>query len=355
MACQLTPDHSLTIGNDLQFPDPLGIDPLLPDTAMDMIPISPTSPLNMDQLCEEKKKLAENERSQTATTPDKRIHTISNGVKQEVPTSQVTAPAFTLSGPPATTSITGNIEAGVDSRSKDFIHPSRMVRRGENWKTVIKNSTNFDLFAPGLITLLDFDGIELWAMDGKTGDVVNIADTVRDESLLKWSWDSNSWKLAAGKGMIGRVYLTGVAEWANDISKVEDSVFLRCPIAQRLRVKGVGVVPVEAPTGDQIIVFLYSKKELGFDKDKARKKFVEDMIRQWMRNCKDIVKFHSSKKSSVRMVVTRGQKGSSKIQIHKKDSNSMPPPVPKKRTTSGGRSKRRRGPGDEQDDATLPN
>uniref|UniRef100_A0A7S3YU63 Uncharacterized protein n=1 Tax=Lotharella globosa TaxID=91324 RepID=A0A7S3YU63_9EUKA len=178
-----------------------------------------------------------------------------------------------------------------------------------SWRTRLKNSTNFDLFAPGLITLLDFDGIELWAMDGKTGDVVNIADTVRDETLLKWSWDSNSWKLAAGKGMIGRVFLTGVAEWESDISKVKESVFLRCPIAQRLKVKGVGCIPCEAPTGDQLVVFMYSRKELDLENNN-KKDFVEEMIAQWMKNGKKKVKFHSTKKPVMQMVVkTGGKKG----------------------------------------------
>mmetsp|Transcript_29073 Transcript_29073/g.70915 ORF Transcript_29073/g.70915 Transcript_29073/m.70915 type:complete len:413 (-) Transcript_29073:453-1691(-) len=232
---------------------------------------------------------------------------------------------FTLSGPPTNSTVTTNIHDAAETKKavKDI--------RSDVWKLRIKNSTNFDLFAPGLITLLDFDGIELWAMDSKNGDVVNIADTVRDETLLKWSWDSNSWKLAAGKGMIGRVYLTGIAEWQNDISRVKDNVFLRCPIAQRIGVKGVGCIPCEAPTGDQIIVFLYTRKPLGFDKNLARKQFVEDMVNQWMRNCRKQVKFHSSKKATVRMIVKRGQKGSTSVSLHKKvpgnsSSTAMPPP-----------------------------
>lgn len=236
-----------------------------------------------------------------------------DGAKREM-NEDTSLSNFTLSGPPTNSTVTTNIHDAAMEKKQ----PVRNVRN-DVWKTRIKNSTNFDLFAPGLITLLDFDGIELWAMDSKNGDVVNIADTVRDETLLKWSWDSNSWKLAAGKGMIGRVYLTGIAEWQNDISKVKDHVFLRCPIAQRIGVKGVGCIPCEAPTGDQVIVFLYTRKPLGFDKDLARKQFVEDMVNQWMRNCRKQVKFHSSKKASVRMITERGQKGSTSMSLHKKE------------------------------------
>jgi len=340
MACQLTPQHSLAIGMDL--PPISGEGLQFESLGMDSFPsidaLLPSSPIISYS---GKNPSLSDTKIQDETPPKLEVKAQKQESKEEL---DVPSLNFTLSGPPTTTSITSSIE-DQDTKSARGLHPSRMKRRPNEWKTLIKNSTNFDLFAPGLITLLDFDGIELWAMDARTGDVVNIADTVRDESLLKWSWDSNSWKLAAGKGMIGRVYLTGIAEWENDISKVEDDVFLRCPIAQRLRVKGVGCIPVEAPTGDQIIVFMYSRKELGFDKDKARKKFVEDMIRQWMRNSKNTVRFHSSKKSSVRMVVKRGEKGSSSIQIHKKNGESMPPPSSKapKNDEERQKQKRRRG------------
>mmetsp|Transcript_27202 Transcript_27202/g.48095 ORF Transcript_27202/g.48095 Transcript_27202/m.48095 type:complete len:480 (-) Transcript_27202:279-1718(-) len=241
-----------------------------------------------------------------------------------------------LGAPPGGPTVVGDIGEAATNPTvcclSDMLEDTNMENK-LSWRTRLKNATNFDLFAPGLITLLDFDGIELWAMDSKNGDVVNIADTVRDEVLLKWSYDSNSWRLAAGKGMIGRVFLTGVAEWENDISKVADHVFLRCPIAQRLKVKGVGCIPCEAPTGDKLIVFMYSRKELGFDKDKQRKKFVEEMIYKWMTPANTNVKFLSTKKPVMQMVTRKkGEETNdkkSRVAYEKKPAKPLTPKAKK--------------------------
>ncbi|GAB5368368.1 hypothetical protein AAMO2058_001313300 [Amorphochlora amoebiformis] len=246
-------------------------------------------------------------------------------------------PEFFLGAPPDQSSIVMSDAATTSSVSCLMNLAKVKINNKLTWKARIKEACNFDLFAPGLITMLGFDGIELWAMDPKNGDVVNIADTVRDEYLLKWSWDSNSWKLAAGKGMIGRVFLTGVAEWADNIATVGNDKFLRCPTAQKIGVKGVGVVPSYAPTGDKVIVFLYSRKELGFDKDKGRQQFIEDLIGQWMQNGKGSVKFHSSKKSLVSSVVKAAREEKQKA-IAGRGQYVTKPAMPIKRI----RQKRRR-------------
>mmetsp|Transcript_9575 Transcript_9575/g.13378 ORF Transcript_9575/g.13378 Transcript_9575/m.13378 type:complete len:681 (-) Transcript_9575:653-2695(-) len=172
------------------------------------------------------------------------------------------------------------------------------------WKKNLQHSVNFDLVAPGLITLLGFDGIELWALDQKIGEVVMLADCVRDETLLEWSKHSNLHKFSLGKGMVGRVFLSGESEWQSDVGKIQPEIFHRSQAARRLGVRGVGCVRCVTVMGIEVVVFLYSRRDLTFNKDRIA--FVEGMISQWIKSGKDSTKFYStnttsSKRSSMQM------------------------------------------------------
>uniref|UniRef100_A0A6U3CYA9 C2H2-type domain-containing protein n=1 Tax=Lotharella globosa TaxID=91324 RepID=A0A6U3CYA9_9EUKA len=184
-----------------------------------------------------------------------------------------------------------------------------------HWRKHIQHSVNFDLVAPGLITLLGFDGIELWALDSKTGDVVMLADVVRDESLLNWSRYSNIYKFHMGKGMVGRVFLAGISEWESDVSQIQREIFHRSPGARRLGIKGVGCIRCETKIGVEVVIFLYSRQKLTFSKDRIL--FIEGMLSQWLKSGGDSSKFYSintnaTKKAAMQYAEAQ-QEGASQI------------------------------------------
>ncbi|GAB5367810.1 hypothetical protein AAMO2058_001263500 [Amorphochlora amoebiformis] len=186
------------------------------------------------------------------------------------------------------------------------------------WKTHLQHSVNFDMVAPGLITLLGFDGIEMWGMDTKVGSLVMLADVVRDESLLNWSKYSAVYRFHIGKGMVGRVFCSGLSEWKSDVTREGKEVFHRTHGARRLGIKGVGCMRCNTNFGVEVVIFLYSRKELAFSKDRIS--FIEGMISKWIRSGKDSNTFYSANntstgKTAVRFLESPKQK-SQKSQNH---------------------------------------
>mmetsp|Transcript_17577 Transcript_17577/g.26338 ORF Transcript_17577/g.26338 Transcript_17577/m.26338 type:complete len:649 (+) Transcript_17577:86-2032(+) len=209
-----------------------------------------------------------------------RVQNESNRSKSQL-TAMTEDTASTISRTPSNASLSG------------FGQPSSS---NTQWKRNIQHSVNFDMVAPGIITLLGFDGIEMWGMESKTGNIIMLADVVRNESVLNWSRYSAVYKFQSGKGMVGRVYRTGNSEWKSNVSKAQTVVFNRNEGAEKLGIKGVGCIRCDTSMGVEVVIFLYSRRELTFSQDRIA--FIEGMISKWISNGNKTQTFYSTNSNS---------------------------------------------------------
>jgi len=161
------------------------------------------------------------------------------------------------------------------------VRAKKMSPRSLPYAERLTRALDFDLLAPGLMTLLGFDGIELWGLDTETADLLLLRDFVKSELLLEWSRKSMTVTCRPGKKIIGRVFGSGKAEWKLDLSVG----FARKDMAHRLGVKTACCIRCQAHTGEYVVIFMYSCMDwhqLGLDSNKTC--YVEEMINKWVTN-----------------------------------------------------------------------
>ncbi len=185
---------------------------------------------------------------------------------------------------------TGSLHAATSlagSAVSPSIPPPRSLSLSE-----IQWATSFGTVARGLIRLLSIDSVELWAFDHQSNVLRMLTHVFRKSHLRE---EQSAFRV--GQGIVGRVYVSGRAEWHSDLRRASGS--LGPGDAAHLQgIRGAAGICAREKGGQKIVVCLLRSKPFNSFSLEQRE-FIATMVSQWI----------GSRPCDLKQVDMRGKQG----------------------------------------------